>query len=48
MEMDATECSRFMHFFTPILRDENSGANAKLQRKVQTQWRVDSCVVDWD
>ena len=37
MEMGAGDCSRFMHFFTPIFNDEAIGAIAKLQRKTQTR-----------
>ena len=35
--MGAGDCSRFMHFFTPIFNDEAIGAIAKLQRKTQTR-----------
>ncbi len=41
MEMGAGDCSGFMHFFTPIFRDETIGVKATLRRKAQTRNHVD-------
>jgi hypothetical protein len=36
MEMGSAGCCSFMHFFTPMTRDQTNGVKAKLQRKVPT------------